>query len=216
MRKSLQKTLPSGLSSRLERPSAGLLAGGGRPPGAEGNGATGQGRRLPAPVGDAEHLAARLRLLEGFLSRTDIADCAQLALQWLGSELSRRAVDLPGSAPARADRWSPWRRAACRARPPRRSRCRSTIGPTRSVELFNDRRSALLPRRAFEPPIAAGGRRRHSRTAAFRVIPLSVSGLDGLIRHAAARGRLADPRTSSTGSPRSSARSSIRSCGSRR
>src|ERR1700730_4432984 len=88
MRKSLQKTLPSGLSSRLERPPAGLLAAaGGRLSAAERNGAAENGRRLSAPLGHSEDLAACLRLLEGFLSRTDIADCAQFALQWLGGEL---------------------------------------------------------------------------------------------------------------------------------
>ena len=34
--------------------------------------------------GRDEQLAARLRLLEGFVGRTDVADCAQYALQWLG------------------------------------------------------------------------------------------------------------------------------------
>jgi signal transduction histidine kinase/PAS domain-containing protein len=175
MRKSLQKTLPSGLSSRLERPSAGLLAGGGRPPGAEGNGATGQGRRLPAPPGHAGNLAARLRLLEGFLSRTDIADCAQLALQWLGSELcveqsiclvrplheqtlvSVAARGLPSPATATfvvsLDDWA---------------------NPL--VELFNDRRSTY-----FHGAHSSADRSRRPTTPfedrAFRVIPLSVSGL---------------------------------------
>jgi PAS domain S-box-containing protein len=32
-------------------------------------------------------LAARVRLLEGFVSRTDLSDCAQFALQWLGEQL---------------------------------------------------------------------------------------------------------------------------------
>jgi PAS domain S-box-containing protein len=32
---------------------------------------------------EAGQLAARVRLLEGFVSRTEIADCAQIALQWL-------------------------------------------------------------------------------------------------------------------------------------
>lgn len=38
-------------------------------------------------VGRDERLEARLRLLEGFLSRTDLADCAQHALQWMGEVL---------------------------------------------------------------------------------------------------------------------------------
>jgi PAS domain S-box-containing protein len=35
-------------------------------------------------VGRNEQAAARLRLLEGFISRTEITDCSQHALQWLG------------------------------------------------------------------------------------------------------------------------------------
>jgi signal transduction histidine kinase len=89
MRKSLQKTPPSGLSSRLGRLSAGLLAGAGaRPAAAERNGSAEPAGRLGAPLGHSRDLGARLRLLEGFLSRTEIADCAQFALQWLNDELS--------------------------------------------------------------------------------------------------------------------------------
>jgi signal transduction histidine kinase len=40
-----------------------------------------------AVVGEAESLAARLRLLEGFVSRTEIADVAGVALLWLGEVL---------------------------------------------------------------------------------------------------------------------------------
>jgi PAS domain S-box-containing protein len=36
---------------------------------------------------DDATLAARVRLLEGFVSRTEIADCTQFALQWLGETL---------------------------------------------------------------------------------------------------------------------------------
>ncbi|HZT76164.1 MAG TPA: PAS domain-containing protein, partial [Vicinamibacterales bacterium] len=38
---------------------------------------------------DEEHepLAARVRLLEGFVSRTEVADCAQFALQWIGETI---------------------------------------------------------------------------------------------------------------------------------
>jgi PAS domain S-box-containing protein len=36
---------------------------------------------------DDTTLAARVRLLEGFVSRTEIADCTQFALQWLGETL---------------------------------------------------------------------------------------------------------------------------------
>jgi len=40
--------------------------------------------------GEEELLVARVRLLEGLVSRTEIADCAQLALQWLGDVLGFR------------------------------------------------------------------------------------------------------------------------------
>ncbi|HEY6214691.1 MAG TPA: hypothetical protein VIW45_20500, partial [Vicinamibacterales bacterium] len=42
-------------------------------------------------VEDAEvsELAARVRLLEGLVGRTDIADCTQYALQWLEDSLGR-------------------------------------------------------------------------------------------------------------------------------
>jgi signal transduction histidine kinase len=64
------------------------LAGGrGRPRrAAKGNGAIGI-EALPADESRASRLAARLRLLEGFLSRTEIADAAQYALQWFGEVL---------------------------------------------------------------------------------------------------------------------------------
>ena len=54
--------------------------GGGR------NGAGADAGRVPAALAHAD-LGARNRLLEGFLSRTEIADCAHLALQWLSDEL---------------------------------------------------------------------------------------------------------------------------------
>jgi PAS domain S-box-containing protein len=39
------------------------------------------------PGDEGELVAARLRLLEGFVGRAELADCAQLALQWLGEVL---------------------------------------------------------------------------------------------------------------------------------
>src|SRR5262245_8963976 len=90
MRKSLLKTPPSGLSSRLLSPSAALAAGerGRRPSAKHGNGAAFNGvPRIRVAVegasGEDELLTARVRLLEGFVSRTEIADCAQHAQQWL-------------------------------------------------------------------------------------------------------------------------------------
>ena len=41
-----------------------------------------------AAYDDEDPLGARVRLLEGFVSRTEIADCAQVALQWLGDVLN--------------------------------------------------------------------------------------------------------------------------------
>jgi PAS domain S-box-containing protein len=38
-------------------------------------------------AGEEEQLASRVRLLEGLVSRTEISDCTQLALQWLGDVL---------------------------------------------------------------------------------------------------------------------------------
>src|SRR5262245_4256682 len=92
MRKSLLKTPPSGLSSRLLSPPAALVAGerGRKPAAKRNNGApyTGVPRMRVAVEGaigeEDDLLAARVRLLEGFVSRTEIADCAQHAQQWLG------------------------------------------------------------------------------------------------------------------------------------
>jgi PAS domain S-box-containing protein len=49
--------------------------------------ANGGAARFALAPGRDEHLAARLRLLEGFVARTDIADCAQYALEWLAEVL---------------------------------------------------------------------------------------------------------------------------------
>src|SRR5262245_25959318 len=92
MRKSLLKTPPSGLSSRLAPPAAALVAvGAARRPATKRNGSgpyTGVPRvRVAveeASGEEAEQLASRVRLLEGFVGRAETADCAQNALQWLG------------------------------------------------------------------------------------------------------------------------------------
>jgi signal transduction histidine kinase/PAS domain-containing protein len=63
-------------------PAALLADAAGRRSAAEGNG--GIHRQAPHASTASSRLEARLRLLEGFLSRTDLADCAQYALQWLG------------------------------------------------------------------------------------------------------------------------------------
>src|SRR5688572_23617106 len=78
MRKSLPKTRHSALSSRVASlPAALLAAAAGRPRAAKPNG---EAPYVGVPRDD--RLAARLRLLEGFLSRTDVADCAAHALKW--------------------------------------------------------------------------------------------------------------------------------------
>src|SRR5690242_17767320 len=92
MRKSSPKTPPSGLSSRLAHLPVGLLDDvDARRRGSKKNGEAHNGQRtmLAAVMPRVESgLASRMRLLEGFLSRTDIADCAQYGLQWLGEALA--------------------------------------------------------------------------------------------------------------------------------
>src|SRR2546423_1503793 len=90
MRKSLLKTPPSGLSSSpASRPAALVAVGAPRRPAVKRNGAapyTGVPRvrvAVEESYGDEDLLAARVRVLEGLVSRTEIADCAQFALQWL-------------------------------------------------------------------------------------------------------------------------------------
>jgi len=61
-----------------------------RAPKANGGAARGDRRNLQLAFTVAGHespLGARLRLLEGFIGRTEVADCAQYALQWLGEQL---------------------------------------------------------------------------------------------------------------------------------
>src|SRR6266404_4745936 len=96
MRKSLLKTPPSGLGSSLAHPPAALVAVAGRRPPARRNGSTpytGVPRVRVAVEetveGELGELAARIRLLEGLVGRTDIADCTQHALQWLADSLNR-------------------------------------------------------------------------------------------------------------------------------
>ena len=93
MRKSLLKRPPSALRS-LAPVAAALPDVGARRPAARRNGSksttpyTGVPRvRVavePLSEDEPEPLAARVRLLEGFVSRTEVADCAQFALQWIG------------------------------------------------------------------------------------------------------------------------------------
>src|SRR5438067_3806183 len=97
MRKSLLKTPPSGLSSRLAPPAALVAVDAARRPASRRNGSTPYTGvpRVRVAVEEAsalsdeeqQQLAARVRLLEGFISRTDVSDTAQHALQWIGETL---------------------------------------------------------------------------------------------------------------------------------
>ncbi len=135
--------------------------------------------RVRVAVGDAadeeeEVLRARVRLLEGLVGRTEIADCAQHALQWLNEALGVRqslclvrpaaepslfvvaAFGLSGSAATSfavsLDDW---------------------VNPL--VTAFNHRKEAFFP-----APHSAGDRKRRPNTpfadAAFHVLPLGVTG----------------------------------------
>src|SRR4051812_28696481 len=91
MRKSLPKTPHSALSSRVAQlPAALLAAAAGRQRAAKANGHAHRQSRSGGDGDRADPLVARLRLLEGFLSRTEIADCAEHALRWLGAVLGVR------------------------------------------------------------------------------------------------------------------------------
>src|SRR5262245_17501028 len=87
MRKSLQKTPPSALNSRLAPLPAALAAVDAeqRSHGVRRNGSGGFGTARAAVLSrdEDERLAARARLLEGFVIRTDITECARFALRWL-------------------------------------------------------------------------------------------------------------------------------------
>src|SRR4051794_26503226 len=90
MRKSLQKTPHFALSSRPAPLRAALLSGGvARPRAPRRNGSV-ESRGVAhtaAAVRDDQLLAAQVRLLEALVSRSDITDCTQYALQWLGEIL---------------------------------------------------------------------------------------------------------------------------------
>src|SRR4051812_16912482 len=93
MRRASPKMLRSGHSlHRVERSDALPLAGAVRTHARKRSGAALRAAVSPARLafnperGDGT-LASRLRLLEGFISRTDVADCARYALQWLAEEV---------------------------------------------------------------------------------------------------------------------------------
>ena len=182
MRKSLLKTPPSALSSSPRR-AALVAVGGSRRSAAKRNGEvsfTGLPRIRVAVEGAAgeeeEILAARVRLLEGFVSRTEIADCTQHALQWLR--------DVHGLA-----------HSICLVRPPGEpslfvvgaygvSGSAITTFSVSVDDWANPLVTALTHRKQSFFPAAhsAADRKRRPTTpfddAAFHVVPLGVSGLD--------------------------------------
>ena len=159
---------------------------------------------------------ARCGCSKGFVSRTEIADCAHLALQWLGEVLGIaqsiclvRPADetslfvvgtygLSGSAVSRfsvsLDDWG---------------------NPL--VTALANRKAAVLSRAALRRRSQAAADHAVRGRARFTSLPLGVSGLlRGRLRAAAGRRQRARCRPSCTGSPASSARSSIRFSASRR
>ncbi len=127
------------------------------------------------PGDEGELVAARLRLLEGFVGRSELADCANLALQWLGEVLG-----IPQSI--------------CLVRPVGESSLfvigtYGLSGPVVSrfsvsledwgnplVTAFANRKEFFFP-----APHSAADRKRRPATpfedSAFQVVPLGVSGL---------------------------------------
>src|SRR5215210_3332789 len=99
MRKSLLKTPRSGPNSMPSPPAALLAVGAPRRTAVKRNGSapyTGVPRVRVAVEetadGDGNLLTARVRLLEALVGRAEIADIAQLALQWLGETLGIRQL----------------------------------------------------------------------------------------------------------------------------
>jgi signal transduction histidine kinase/PAS domain-containing protein len=192
MRKLLQKTPPSGLSSRLAPLSADLLSdaavrpaeakphppgfGESRRSGSRGGGRNGAGVHaggVPHPLAH-DDLGARTRLLEGFLSRTEIADCAHMALQWLSDEQGiDRSICLvrPLREQTMVTVWSHGLPAAATAT--------FTVSlddwGNLLVNAVNNKRSTFFP-----APHSSADRRRRPTTpfedAAFHVVPLGTSG----------------------------------------
>src|SRR5437762_2300569 len=123
---------------------------------------------------DGELLAARVRLLEGFIGRAEIADCTQFALQWLDQVLGiTQSICLvrPETEPSLIV-------AGVYGMP------RSAVASyTVSLEDWgNPLVTAFANRKAlfFLGPHSAGDRRRRPATPfgddAFHVVPLGVSG----------------------------------------
>ena len=117
-------------------------------------------------------LALRLRLLEGFISRTDVSECAQYALQWLAESVHvERSLCLvrPAGEPTMTTV------AACGFD--------SAAGTyTLSIDDWNNPLIAALNKRhAFFPAAHGSGDRRRRPTtpfgdAAFHIVPLTLRG----------------------------------------
>ena len=152
---------------------AGRRSGGDARRRVKGNGAAGAPYAALTLIGGEVDLDAHLKLLEGFLSRTEIADCAKHALQWLAD-----AVGVSQSL--------------CLVKPVDEQRVlavaahglpRSAVaGFSASLEDWgNPLINALTSRRhAYHPPAhSPAERRRRPATpfedAAFHVVPLGVS-----------------------------------------
>ena len=183
---------------------------------AKANGARRPGDRRRRPARRSSS-TARLRLLEGFLSRTEIADCAQHALQWLGEVARRPAVDLPDQAVGGIRRCSPSASHGLRVVDDRVVRrlarrlgqsARSTRS-TRGGEAFYP---AVAFRSRSAPPALDAVRGRGVSRRAARRRPASATRRSACCCSAAAR----RPRPSCAGSRSVFARSSIRFSGSRR
>src|SRR5262249_9422449 len=136
--------------------------------------AAARGPQVAATMGGDGLLQRRLRLLEGFIGRTEAADCATYALRWLDEALgidralclvksvgepTMRSIATHGSFGAGA---SPY---------------------TLSLDDWNNPLISALSHRKpafFPPPHSAADRRRRPSTpfedAAFHALPLGVSG----------------------------------------
>src|SRR3954469_16267540 len=180
MRNSLQKIPPFGLRSMPSPPAALLAVAAHRPAAKRQRSApyTGVPRvRVAVEEGSGEEgdlLAARLRLLEGFVGRAGLADCATLALQWLGDvlgiaqsiclvpptdETSLIVVGAYGLAGSTVSRFS--------------VSLEDWVNPL--VTAFANRKEFFFP-----APHSAADRKRRPATpfedSAFQVLPLGVSG----------------------------------------
>src|SRR5690349_11265792 len=182
MRKSLLKTPPSGRSS-MPVPAAALVAvAEPRRAAARANGTaapyTGVPRvRVAVEEGGADEpdlLAARVRLLEGFVARAELSDCTQLALQWLAEVLgfTRSICLVRAEAEQSLFVVGSWGMTS------------STVASyTVSLEDWNNPLVTAFNHRNelfFPPPRPADVRKRRpstpSEAAPFHAVPLGVSG----------------------------------------